>query len=60
MEISPRYELKPDRSATVTMRKINGKRFTFRRFESADEVTFHVTHYSTRHWIVFPKEKHDV
>lgn len=60
MEISRRYQLKPTDNATVTMRRINGKRFLFFRHESDTHVTYHVSCYSTRHWIHFPKESHGV
>lgn len=56
MEIGPRVELKPFDGCPVTMRRINGKRFLFFRYETETHVVFHVTNYSTRHWINFPKD----
>lgn len=63
MEIGKRYEIKPlngfyELGETATTRRINGKRFLFRRFETDTHVVYHVSHYSTRHWISFPKESH--
>lgn len=60
MEIGPRRQLKPTPNATVTMRRINGKRILFFRHETDTEVIYHVSCYSTLHWIRFPKENHGV
>ncbi len=60
MEIGPRIEGGTRKFNSYTeywwMRKINGKRFLFQRFENEAGVGLRASHYSTRHWLIFPKE----